>query len=841
MFSCVFILSKRKSVYLHEVKNHMNIYSMKLKIMFSGCMLFFAATMMGQTELTIDGTQKGAPINPSLYGLFFEEINHAGDGGLYAELIRNRSFEDNAKTPECWHAIGNAQISLISKTLLNQVQKQALHISLPSATSRTSLSGVTNEGFWGIHAVKGRTYTLNLWMRAAKGYTGKVYASLQNANGTKKYAQTMFANIGKNWKKYTTTITATDNDNAASFGLQFDRAGEVDIDMVSLFPPTFKNRKNGLRKDLAQLLYEDKPAFIRFPGGCYVEGVGSYENAFQWKRTIGPIEQRPGHENKVWGYRSSDGLGFDEYLQMCEDLHAAPLFVVNIGIGHEYLIPVNDLQPYIQNTLDALDYANGATSTPMGALRAKNGHPKPYGIKYIELGNENYQAGNDARSSQYPERYNLFRKAIAARYPEIKIIGNVEAWGTDSPSWRNDYPVDFLDEHYYRSYSWMRNNFTKYDHYARGKHLIYNGEYAANQAGTYGKNGTIQSALGEAIYMLGMERNGDVCAMASFAPIFTHENNRAWDYDMIHFTAAESFATPSYYVQKLFAHNLGRQALQIAEANNSTAAPTNLRAGLGTWKTAAQFEAFAVLDGNGNFTAKENFADDLSHWAPQHGKWEKGNLTYLQDSKDEGCMSVFNQPISDAVYEINVNAKKISGDEGFLLVFNYQDDQNYCWWNIGGWGNTVSAMESCTNGSKTTYDRRPFNVKTGENYQIRLLVNGNNITGTINGEEMLHATLPTYRAVYAAAALNEKGDTLILKIVNPDEKLNDVHLLFKNLHPTAGTLQQLKGEKASDENTLTNQQFVVPTNETPLSGVGEQMTFKAVPFSLNILKIKVSH
>jgi alpha-L-arabinofuranosidase len=812
---------------------------MKLKPILTCCLFLFAATIMGQTILTIDGSQKGPQINSSLYGLFFEEINHAGDGGIYAELIRNRSFEDNSNIPEGWRSLGSAQTSLFTKGLLNKVQGEALHVNISSGTNMKFLSGISNEGFWGINAVKGRTYTLNLWMQSPKGYHGKIAASLQSADGTKIYARTIFSSIGKSWKKYTATITSNSNDSATHFSLLFDHPGTVDIDMVSLFPPTFKNHKNGLRPDLAQMLYDVHPGFIRFPGGCYVEGVGSYENAFQWRRTIGPIEQRPGHWNKVWGYRSSDGLGFDEYLQMCEDLRAAPLFVVNIGLGHEYSIPIDSLQPYIKDVLDALEYANGDIHTPMGALRAKNGHSQPYNIKYIELGNENYQAGNDARSQEYPQRYNLFRKSILSRFPQIKIIGNVEAWGTDSPSWRNNYPVDFLDEHYYRSYSWMRQNFTKYDHYAR-KHQIYNGEYAANESGSYGKNGTIQSALGEAIYMLGMERNADICTMASFAPIFTHENNRAWDYDMIHFTAAESFATPSYYVQKLFAHNLGRQALQITETNNTAAPPTNLRTGLGTWKTAAQFESFAIIDPNDNFIAKDNYANGLTHWIPEHGKWQKGSLNYIQNSQDENCVSIFNQPISQTAYEINVNAKKISGDEGFLLIFNYQDDKNYCWWNIGGWGNTKSVLESCINGSKTSSDQRPFTVKEGETYQLRLLVNGNEISGFINGQEMLHTSLPSLRAIYSAAALNEKGDTLILKIVNPDPQINNVHLNFKNLQPTNGTLQQLKGLTASDENTLAQKQYVVPSKQMPLSDINEQMTFIAPPFSLNILKLKVT-
>lgn len=802
--------------------------------------LLFTASLAAQTTLTVDGSQKGPQINPSLYGLFFEEINHAGDGGLYAELIRNRSFEDSKQKPEAWKTIAPARIVLINKGLLNKAQGQALRVILPSSVNAKSPAGISNGGFWGIHAVKGRNYTLNFWCRSAGAYKGKITALLQNADGTKTYAKAVAGRAGKNWKKLSVKLISGGDDPQARLTLLFDGAGTVDVDVVSLFPPTFKNRPNGLRPDLAQMLADLHPAFLRFPGGCYVEGVKSIHDAFQWRRTIGPIEQRPGHPNMVWGYRSSDGLGFDEYLQLCEDVHAAPLFVVNIGLGHEYYIPVDSLQPYIKDVMDALEYANGAASTPMGALRAKNGHAQPYGIKYIELGNENYQTGNEPRSREYPERYEMYRKAILARYPQMKIIGNVEAWGTDSPSWRNGYAVDFLDEHYYRSYSWMRANFTKYDSYVRGKNYrIYNGEYAANAAGTYGKNGTIQSALGEAIYMLGMERNADICAMASFAPIFTHENNRAWDYDMIHFTASKSFATPSYYVQKLMADNLGLQTLKIQEDNNEVSPVTNLRAGLGTWKTKVKFGAFAILNGDGVFMAKDNFTSQPTQWMPEKGSWQEGGQAYAQQSMDENCTSLFREAVKASSYEIDVDAEKTEGNEGFLILFNYENGKNFYWWNIGGWGNTGSGLECNVDGSKTTYDRRAFSVEAGRKYHIRLLVNGNNIIGFIDGKEMLRVSLPVYRAVYAAAALDSRGDTLILKIVNPENKMNSINLNFKNLNPVNGTIQQLKGEGASAENTLSDPLQVVPMEETSLSGVGAEMKFNAPPFSLSVLRLSL--
>ena len=345
-----------------------------------------------------------------------------------------------------------------------------------------------------------------------EGYTGSLVAQLISTDGQTIYGETTIEGevpVGQ-WTKLTATIRATESVKRGRFALLTSNNGQLMVDVVSLFPYTWRGRKNGMRPDLAQLLADLHPSFLRFPGGCYVEGTDALENAFQWKKTIGPIELRNGHQNVNWGYRSSDGLGFDEYLQLCEDLGAAPMFVVNVGLGHGYTVPLADVDTLVQNTLDAIEYANGDASTTWGRRRIANGHAAPYNLRFIEIGNENYQANASQQSQQYAERYNKFYTAIKKKYPDIITIGNVEAWGTDNPSWRNKYPVELVDEHYYRSYTWMINNYRKYDSYSR-EIGIYNGEYAANESGTYGQYGNMNSALGEAVYMLGMERNSDVC------------------------------------------------------------------------------------------------------------------------------------------------------------------------------------------------------------------------------------------------------------------------------------------------------------------------------------------
>ncbi|MDE6337180.1 MAG: arabinosidase, partial [Muribaculaceae bacterium] len=358
------------------------------------------------------------------------------------------------------------------------------------------------------------------------------------------------------------TITATGNDPKAEVTLTADKAGEFQLDVVSLFPPTFKGRENGMRPDLAQMLADMNPTFMRFPGGCFVEGQISPDNAFRWKRTIGPIEQREGHPNVNWGYRTSDGIGFHEYLQLAEDLGAKPLYVVNVGIWHGGCTPYDQIGEWIQECLDALEYANGDVTTKYGKMRAENGHPEPFNLEFIEIGNENYNFNmedNSDQSDHYPERYIQFYNAIKEKYPNVKCIGNVESWSTDFPSWRNDYPVEMVDEHYYRNPKWFADNFNKYDTYDRSKNKVYVGEYAVTS--NFGEIGNLNAALGEAVYMMGMENNSDVVVMNSYAPIFVNENDARWRPDMIRFNSAEVMGTPSYYVQQLFANNVGTQVV----------------------------------------------------------------------------------------------------------------------------------------------------------------------------------------------------------------------------------------------------------------------------------------
>ncbi|MBM6992494.1 MAG: alpha-N-arabinofuranosidase 1 [Prevotella sp.] len=802
--------------------------------------LFSVAIMSAsaQTVMTIDATQRGPMISDHQYGLFFEEINHAGEGGLYAELVKNRSFEQGL---DAWTAYNGAAITLQTTDLMNSVQKTALSLTTAGA-SATNMKGVSNAGYWGMGIKTDSTYTLTLWAKGSAVFVNHLKAQLRSEDGNTVLGEATLAGTINNtgWNKLSATIKATGSDKKGQLMLLTDAGGKIAIDMVSLFPYTWKNRKNGLRPDLAQLLADTRPSFLRFPGGCYVEGEGSYDNAFQWKKTIGPIETRPGHLNQNWHYFSSDGLGYDEYLQLSEDLGAAPLFVVNVGLGHGFTLSLDETKTLVQDALDAIEYANGDASTEWGAKRVANGHPQPYNLKFIEIGNENYQTDAAAQSDQYAERYNMFYTAIKAKYPEIKCIGNVEAWGTDNPSWRNEYPVELVDEHYYRSYDWMRNNYNKYDNYPRSIG-VYNGEYAANGSG-WGLYGNMNSALGEAIYMLGMERNSDVCRMASFAPIFTHESDPLWAYDMIHFNAADHFVTPSYYVQKLLGNNLGKQNLLWTESGNNT--QPNLisdMVGVGAWNTQVVYDDVRVSDANGNPIAQDDFSNGTAAWTLNTGYWSADGAELAQTQQAENCTAILNVPVSGSNYIYKVRAKKTGGNEGFLILFNYQDAKNYIWWNLGGWNNTKHGVERCVNGAKTTLASVGGAVETDRWYDIEIDVTGNQVTCKLDGNIIHEFSVPSDRALYQSVQIDEERGEMILKVVNPNASAQQLQLNVKNMKLGNGTVVRLSSAAGTDENTMDSPDLVIPSQEDMVTvSSPAQATFDIPAYSLNIYRLKVS-
>ena len=792
-----------------------------------------------QVKINVDAANPGIKVSPNLYGIFFEDINHAADGGLYAELISNRSFEDSDNAIPTWRtsASNGASITsqLVSKALLNNAQGKALQITVKADKAATA--SLINEGFWGINAVQGRTYKLSLF---AKGnYKGGLKARLISADGKTVYAETTVdAAIGKKWNKYTAELTANANDPKAQFELVFDGKGSVTLDVVSLFPPTFMNRPNGLRPDLAQLLYNIRPKFVRFPGGCYVEGQESPENAFHWEKTIGPIEQRPGHKNVNWRYRTSDGMGFDEYLQLAEDLNAKPLYVVNVGLWHGGMTPVDSIQPWIDECMNALEYANGPVTSKYGALRAKNGHPEPYNIEYLEIGNENNQPDPALQSDHYYERFKKFKDAVLAKYPNMHLIGNVVAWGDDNPTWDSKESVELLDEHYYRNPAWFAENFNKYDTYNRKGSEIYVGEYAVTQG--FGNMGSLDAALGEAVYMMGIENNSDIVTMASYAPIFANLNDRMWAPDMIQFTSDKVFGTPSYYVQNLMANNIGTRVLKVNQINpykygDVQVKPAVCRVGMGTWSTQVSFEDKGYTDANGNalpMTLQELPTD-------VRGDWKVDGNIIKQTSNGESCIRLNPGEITSEGYIYKVRARKDAGNEGFLLIFNYVDDKNYCWLNLGGWNNTQHGIEQIVDGAKGQVATVSGNIETGRWYDIELKVKGDSIFASLDGKEIFASKLRanTLPGVFSTATLDENTGEVILKVANTSSENTTAEICLQGKTISNAKLIRLSAKNGKEENTIDNPTNVYPT-ETFVTTSTDGAVVEIPANSLNIFRLK---
>ena len=842
---------------------------MKTRKLLIAVLFISACSMNAQVVINVDATQKGPKISPTHYGIFYEDINHAADGGLYAELIRNRSFEDDLMgggrnmrrrggqnnqnedqtEPRIsnWFSVGSASLKLIQENLLNSVQHNALNVMLKKAGD-----GVRNEGFWGINAVKGTKYRLSFWAKSLNGYNGTITAQLQSTNGQSLGNVKINANFGKEWKKYTAIITATGNDPRAEFSLTADKVGEFQIDVVSLFPPTFKNRENGMRPDLAQMLADMHPRFMRFPGGCFVEGQQSPDNAFRWKRTIGPIEQREGHANVNWGYRTSDGIGFHEFLQLSEDLGAKPLFVVNVGIWHGGCTPYDQIGEWIEECMDALEYANGDITTKYGKMRAENGHPAPFNLEYIEIGNENYNFNmnnNSDQSDHYPERYIQFYNAIKAKYPNVHCIGNVESWSTDNPSWRNNYPVEMVDEHYYRNPKWFADRFDKYDSYDRSKYKIYVGEYAVTSQ--FGDIGNLNAALGEAVYMMGMENNSDVVVMNSYAPIFVNENDARWRPDMIRFNSNKVMGTPSYYVQQLFPNNIGTQVLKTEWTYKLTMPQANkeeenkpVQVGLATWNTNVQYRnAQLIVDGS-----TINIGD-FSKWVRQSGSWNATNSELSQTSNETPAMILCPTQIDAKKYTYKVQAKKLSGAEGFMVLFGYKDAQNFQWYNIGGWSNVQNNVEQTIGGGKIQIARdKRFSVQNDKWYDLQVDIEGDNIKCYLDGKLDFTCKLQKSSAmegVYASTTIDAATKTMYVKIVNVGEGYADGTLNLKNCSidtnkADAVTLIRLASKDGNDENTLDNPKNIYPQTTTVKASNRNKVDFKVPAFSVNILKIKLT-
>jgi len=763
-------------------------------------------------QVTIDTRQTTVAVNPAMYGIFFEEINQAGEGGLYGELLRTRGMEDGdaTKLPTGWQAVGEAgRISLDATSVPNEGRPHSLRIERVGAGQIAAV----NEGFWGVPLKNGARYRLTMWVRG----DAEIDATLEGAGG-QRLGNAVIPKSGNEWRRIERTITASGDDNKAKLVLTPKQLGTVWVGYASLMPlDTWRGRSNGFRKDLAEHVSALKPGFVRFPGGCFIEGQ-VLGQAFDWKKSIGPVEARRPMPRSFWGYPTSNGLGYHEYLQWCEDLGSRALFVANCGMSHSEIAPTDKMDRYVQDALDAIEYANGPATSKWGALRAKNGHAKPFNLRYIQIGNEN-------GGPNYDVRYAMMAKAIKARYPEIQLVANV--WDGVPQS----YPLEIIDEHYYSNPAFFWRNANRYDAYDRKGPQIYVGEYAVTRGSG---QGNLDAALSEAAFMAGMERNADVVRMASYAPLFVNVNNRQWNPNAVVFDNTRSYGTPSYWVQWIYSnHRPDRILKHEVRAPLPQLEPVAGRVGLQTWRTQAEFRDIEVeADGRKLFSADQVSGDRLEIL---RGEWTTANGAIRQSSDEENRQALLRGveiPRSQRA-TLRLKARKISGAEGFIIMMGLEPGREFQW-NLGGWNNTVHAFQR--DGERVGRGV-PGQIETGRWYDIRIEREGNVSRAYLDGklvEELREAGTPNFTAV---AGVDEKANEIVIKAVNGAGTARTVQFDFTGgrVGSTARGLV-MTGNRLDAENSLSNPDRIRP-RPFSLNGVSGRLSQTLPPYSVTVLRI----
>jgi alpha-N-arabinofuranosidase len=633
--------------------------------------IIFAATLLLLSNflhaqpIVVKVDKPTAIIQPTMWGIFFEDINFAADGGLYAELVKNRSFEFAA--PMMGWSIQQSSPNTGAVLITNRLETDSANPRYIRITRNTETGnfGLTNEGFRGMGIKQNEQYLFSV---LAKTESGNITLHVQLVDSTgKSFGESQSINIAGNWQQYKTSFTATGTSLKAKMNIWFEGKGVADLDMISLFPQhTWKERPNGLRADLVQLLADMKPGFIRFPGGCIVEGR-ELATRYQWKKTVGPVEDRKVIVNR-WNtefahrptpdYFQSFGLGFYEYFQLAEDIGASPLPILNCGMACQFntaeVVDTTQLDPYIQDALDLIEFANGDVSTKWGHLREAMGHSPPFNLKLMGIGNEQW-------GPQYVERYKIFTRAIKSKYPNIQLVNSVgPSPDGDMFNFLNDtlraMHADILDEHYYQAPSWFQDHATRYDNYDRNGPKIFAGEYAAQSVATVSplnKNNWL-CALSEAAFMTGLERNADVVKMASYAPLFAHVDGWQWTPDLIWFNNLNSYGTPDYYVQKLFSDNKGSNEVAIEMNNEALKGKDSLYASACT--DAASNELILKIVNTSSQPISKQINIDSKKKTDT-----KATITTLR-SNDLDAVNSIESPknISPKTNEINVKGKQVS-------------------------------------------------------------------------------------------------------------------------------------------------------------------------------------
>lgn len=736
--------------------------------------------------IEIDTDAPRTEMSDDLYGIFYEDINYAADGGIYAELVRNRSFEFNTADNRAftgltaWEevergATGSIAVGSDRARWLNDSNRVSLTIQADGAGV-----GVRNIGFnRGFALEEGESYDFSVWARSATAQ--QLTVAVENAAGTEQFALGTVDVAGDDtWRKVDVRLTSNATTDAGRLVLLGGAAGSLQLDMVSLFPvDTWVGPVNGpsvLRKDLAEKVAELDPSFLRFPGGC-VTNVGTFDTylesdgqdrrrTYQWKETIGPVEERPTNWN-FWGYNQSYGLGYLEYLKWAEDLGATPLPVVSVGAnGCGSTIPeMTDqvrIDRWVQDTLDLIEFAKGDVTTEWGAKRAELGHPEPFDLRYIGLGNEE---NTDTFQANFPH----FRDAIEAAWPEVTIISNSGPDDTGARfeelwQFNREQGVDMVDEHYYNDPSWFLQNSERYDEYDREGPHVFLGEYAS-------RGNTFANALSEAAYMTGLERNSDVVELASYAPMFANEDHVQWAPDMMWFDNDESWGSVNYYTQQMFMTNVGDEVVPSTHTEADAASDLDGGVFLSTWRTGAAYDDVVVTDNaSGDVLHSQSF-DSGTDWSPVAGTWAVQGGEYVQSSTSvQDARAIMPDAYAQdwSNYTLELDARKLAGSEGFLIGFAAGGANDFYWWNLGGWNNTRMALQHAAGGSANevaAVENR--SIETGRDYRVKVVVDGSTIELYLDGVLQLSYTEPSAKGLYQVVTRDAETGELRLKVVNP--------------------------------------------------------------------------
>lgn len=816
-----------------------------------------------EEELVINLQEKGAEVAPSMYGIFFEEINHAGDGGLYAELVKNRSFEE-LEMPEGYYAEGDilhpkevcnhltgevihgsfrwttepvpgwtlqtgenssAEMKLTKESPKFQSAPNSLKVTIKDASTPVRL---VNGGYWGMNLVKDDSYLLRAILRTSADYKGKITALLLSDKDEVLALAPVEVDGSGSWNDIHQTLRPSATAAKGKLALEFDGTGTVSLDYVSLFPEkTFRDRPNGLRNDVAEMLNGLHPAFVRWPGGCVVEGI-SLENRFEWKKTLGDPASRSG-EYSTWGYRCSYGFGYHEMLQFCEDINADAMFVCNVGLGCQYRMgdasPESKIAYYLDDCMDAIEYALGDVTTEWGAKRAAQGHPQAFPLKYVEIGNENW-------GDEYDKRFDIFYKAIKAKYPELILISNHGLGGTGKIA-----KTDMIDPHWYVNPEFFFQNTTIFDSHPRGKYDAYVGEYACN-ANVGG--GNMRAALSEAAFISGMERNGDLVKMASYAPLLENRNDRSWAVNLIWLDTDQVLGRSSYYVQQMAAEN--RPTYNV-KSNRSMSSPRPLeysagRFGFGSWNTQVEFKDVKVTKEDGTAVNL-----DLNSVADKKGAWMLENGVLSQTSLETPTRYIVDG-FSGNRFTLECQVRKVGGHEGFFLYFGLsQDDKKGFVYNVAGWNNQSTAVEGVSDGQTTGVvgDRVSQSLENNKWYDVKLVVTPQKSELYMDGKLIVAYAPETTPLQFFSSGYDEATGELIVKVVNAEAEAYPLRVKLDGVNQVekTGKVISLSAASDMDENSFEEPKKIYP-QESEFKGFGKSFDYTFPPFSYTILRVKAN-